>query len=60
MRFVQPKSREQQAVLCLHRARELVVRQRTQIINAIRSLLAEFTARFSNREARSQPEINGS
>ncbi len=42
MRFVQPKSREQQAVLCLHRARELIVRQRTQIINAIRSLLAEF------------------
>lgn len=42
MRFVQPKSCEQQAVLSLHRARELIVRQRTQIINAIRSLLAEF------------------
>ncbi|MEO0398347.1 MAG: IS110 family transposase [Pseudomonadota bacterium] len=42
MRFVQPKSKQQQALLCLHRARELIVRQRTQIINSIRGLLAEF------------------
>lgn len=42
MRFVEPKSPEQQATLSLHRARDLVVRQQTQIINMVRSLLAEF------------------
>ncbi|WP_166416231.1 IS110 family RNA-guided transposase [Cochlodiniinecator piscidefendens] len=42
MRFVAPKSEEQQAVLFLHRARDLVVRQRTQLSNMLRSLLAEF------------------
>jgi transposase len=42
MRFVRVKSPEQQALLSLHRARDLVVRQRTQIVNMLRSLLAEF------------------
>ena len=42
MRFVPIKSPEQQAVLSLHRTRELVVRQRTQIANMMRGLLAEF------------------
>ena len=42
MRFVPIKSEEQQAVLVLHRARELLVRQRTQLINALRGHLAEF------------------
>jgi len=42
MRFVKIKSPEQQALLCLHRARDLVVRQRTQVINTLRGLLAEF------------------
>src|SRR5690348_9217472 len=42
MRFVPVKSREQQAALSLHRARDLLVRQRTQLINMIRGLLAEF------------------
>lgn len=42
MRFVAPKSEEQQAVLFLHRARDLIVRQRTQLSNMLRSLLAEF------------------
>ena len=42
MRFVENKSVEQQALLSLHRARSLIVRQRTQLINALRSMLAEF------------------
>ena len=42
MRFVPIKSEEQQAVLVMHRARDLLVRQRTQLINAIRGHLAEF------------------
>jgi len=42
MRFVPIKSREQQAVLALHRVRSLLVRQRTATINAARGLLAEF------------------
>ncbi|MEM9044035.1 MAG: IS110 family transposase [Pseudomonadota bacterium] len=41
MRFVEVKSPEQQAILSLHRARDLVVRQRTQMINMLRCLLAE-------------------
>lgn len=42
MRFVEIKSVKQQAVLFLHRARDLTVRQRTQLVNMLRSLLAEF------------------
>jgi len=42
MRFVQVKTAEQQASLSLHRSRELLVRQRTQLGNALRSLLSEF------------------
>ena len=42
MRFVEVKSTDQRALLSLHRARDLIVRQRTQLINALRSLLAEF------------------
>src|SRR4249920_2308006 len=42
MRFVQVKSAEQQAQLMQHRARDLLMRQRTQLINAVRSHLAEF------------------
>jgi len=42
MRFVAVKSPEQQALLSLHRARDLIVRQRTQIVNMLRGLLAEF------------------
>ncbi len=43
MRFVPIKSVEQQAALALHRARDLLVRQRTQLVNMIRGLLAEFS-----------------
>ena len=42
MRYVPIKTEEQQAVLVIHRARDLLVRQRTQLINAIRGHLAEF------------------
>ncbi len=42
MRFVAIKSVDQQAALSLHRARDLLVRQRTQLVNLIRGLLAEF------------------
>ena len=41
MRFVQIKSVEQQGRLMLHRARDLLMRQRTQLINALRAHLAE-------------------
>lgn len=47
MRFVEVKSPEQQAILSLHRARDLTVRQRTQSINMLRCLLAEFGIIFS-------------
>lgn len=42
MRFVEVKSEDQQAVLAIHRTRDLVVRQRTQVVNMIRSILREF------------------
>ena len=42
MRFVAIKSAEQQSVLALHRTRDLLVRQRTQLVNMIRAQLAEF------------------
>ncbi|WP_299892948.1 IS110 family transposase [uncultured Ruegeria sp.] len=42
MRFVEVKSEDQQAILALHRTRDLAVRQRTQLANMIRSLLREF------------------
>jgi transposase len=42
MRFVPVKTEDQQSALLMHRARELLVRQRTQLINAVRGHLAEF------------------
>ena len=42
MRFVAIKTEEQQGVLVMHRARDLLVRQRTQLINALRGHAAEF------------------
>lgn len=42
MRFVPVKSAEQQATLMLHSARELLVSQRTALINALRGHFAEF------------------
>jgi transposase len=42
MRFVPVKDVDQQAVLMMHRARNLLVRQRTMAVNALRAHLAEF------------------
>jgi transposase len=42
MRFVAAKTTEQQAILMLHKVRDLLVRQRTMLINALRGHLAEF------------------
>ncbi len=41
MRFVEPKTIEQQSTLMLHRVRLMLIRQRTQVSNAIRAHLAE-------------------
>ena len=41
MRFVATKSEQQQSALMLHRSRQLLVRQRTMLSNAIRGHLAE-------------------
>src|SRR5580704_5682119 len=41
MRFVRVKSGEQQGQLMQHRTRDLLIRQRTQSINAFRAHLAE-------------------
>jgi len=42
MRFVAVKSPDQQAALSLHRSRNLLVKQRTQLVNMVRGMLAEF------------------
>src|SRR5690606_23538609 len=42
MRFVPVKSPEQQSIMVLHRTRSILIRQRTQVSNAIRSHVAEF------------------
>lgn len=52
MRFVPVKTVDQQAVLVMHRARDLLVRQRTMLINALRAHMAEFgviTAQGTNK-----------
>ena len=42
MRFVPVKGADQQAVLLLHRTRDLLIRQRSSLISAIRAHFAEF------------------
>ena len=42
MRFVPIKEEHQQEILVLHRVREMLLRQRTQLINGIRGHLTEF------------------
>lgn len=42
MRFVPVQSAENQATLLLHRTRDFLVRQQTQVVNAIRAHLGEF------------------
>lgn len=61
MRFVAAKSVEQQAVLLLHRSRDLLIRQRTMLINAFRGHLAEFgiVARQGPRHVRELAAVVG-
>ena len=42
MRFVAVETVEQQAVLTLHKSRDLIVRQRTMLISALRGHLAKY------------------
>ena len=42
MRFVATKTKEQQSVLMVHKTRQLLVRQRTMLSNAMRGHFAEF------------------
>ena len=42
MRFVPVKSEESQAAAVIFRTRNLLVRQRTQLINALRGHMGEF------------------
>ena len=52
MRFVAIKTVEQQILLSLHRARSLLVRQRTQLINGLRGMIAEFGVYIAKSLAR--------
>lgn len=49
MKFVAIKKTEQQDILLLHRARELIIKQRTAQANQIRGLLAEYGIIFFTR-----------
>lgn len=51
MRFVAIKTEAQQAALMLHKARDLLIRQRVQLGNALRGHLAEFGYVFAPGEA---------
>jgi transposase len=42
MRFMPVKTEEQQAALMLHKSRDLLVRQQTMLVNALRAHMAEF------------------
>jgi transposase len=42
MRFVTPKSAAEQAAAGVHRVREMLLKQRTMLINQLRGLMAEF------------------
>ncbi|WP_247886301.1 IS110 family transposase [Brucella intermedia] len=42
MRFVEPKTPDQQARAILFRARERIVHQRTELVNAVRAMLYEY------------------
>lgn len=42
MRFVEPKTEEQQARAVLFRARERLVHQRTELMNALRAVMYEY------------------
>src|SRR5882762_6010285 len=52
MRFVRIKSAEQQGQLMQHRTRDVLIRQRTQIINALRAHLAELAIVTDEQDTR--------
>jgi transposase len=54
MRFVPVKSEEQQGMLMIHRSRDLLVRQRTATVNALRGHLAEFGITAAKGTARAR------
>jgi transposase len=54
MRFVPVKSEEQQGMLMVHRTRDLLVRQRTAAVNALRGHLAEFGITAAKGAARAR------
>jgi len=47
MRFVEPKTADQQARAVLFRARERIVHQRTELVNALRAVLLRIWAGHS-------------
>lgn len=59
MRFVPIKSVEQQAVLSLHRVRQLRVAERTALANQVRGLLAEYGIVAARGIARIRRELPG-
>ncbi len=59
MHFVAIKSEEQQSVLMVHRARTLVVANRTAQVNQIRGLLGEFGLVVAKGVARLRRELPG-
>jgi len=59
MAFVPIKNEEQQSILMLHRTRELLVRQRTMLINALRAHLAEFGIVAAKGRASAKALIEG-
>ena len=56
MRFVPEKSAERQGVLMLHRTRDLLMRQRTMMLNAVSGHLAEFGIITATAMAASIPD----
>jgi len=52
MRFVAVKSKAQQAALMWHKTRDLLVRQRTMLINAVRGHLGEYGITAAKAAAR--------
>ena len=59
MRFVPIKTVEQQAVLTVHRARELLVSERTAVANQIRGLLLEYGIAIATGIQRLRRELPG-
>lgn len=59
MRFVPIKTVEQQAVLTVHRARELLVSERTAVANQIRGLLLEYGVTIASGIQRLRRELSG-